>query len=72
MGFQKFMGEQNLPLKIYVHQCFIEGKKIQNVVMTKPIYTNKLLHDMECSELSKIIFFLKVKIFKKLTLIIQP
>ena len=51
------MGEQNLPLKIYVHQCFIEGKKIQNAVMTKPFYTNKLLHDMECPKLSKIIFF---------------
>lgn len=66
------MGEQNLPLKIYAHQCFIEGKKIQNVVLTKPIYTNNLLHDSECSELSKRIVFLKVKIFKELTLIIQP
>ena len=52
------MGEQSLPLKIYAHQCFIEGKKIQNVVLTKPIYIINLLHDMECSELSKRIFFL--------------
>lgn len=51
------MGEQSLPLKIYAHQCFIEGKKIQNVVLTKPIYIINLLHDMECSELSKRIFF---------------
>ena len=45
------------PLRYILINVSLKEKKIQNVVLTKPIYIINLLHDMECSELSKRIFF---------------